>query len=135
MLTIKMLCESKHQLQNENSEMNIAYLAFVGVIILVQMLVQSAIARSYAKKESATFMGALLRSFCWSLITCWTIVLLGGHGFLILPIPSWVVIGFWVAGKDLSDATVIPNIPWTPIIPIMTYWCVFYFSYKRKRIK
>lgn len=100
--------------------------------------------KKYAAKETATVPGALIRCLAWSVVACWTVLLIGG-GMVpaIVPVPSWGAISHWLVATDASlgfeadyghgiRVHFIPHVLLSPAVPIVSYWIAFWLNRKQR---
>lgn len=87
--------------------------------------------RRYAVKEDNSIRGAIIRSICWSVIFCWTLIIVGGGVVpAMIPLPSWGALVFWLLElKEGSSSEVvtlyIPHTMLSPAIPLGAYLIAF----------
>ena len=111
------------------------------VITLVSSGLMYWFGKRYAIRETANLRGAIFRSTCWSIVFCWTTLLING-GVVpgIIPLPSWGAIIFWLLETTGNlDSTVqhdtgvtvqfVPHILVSPAVPLAAYL----IAYKRYR--
>ena len=111
----------------------------------VQCAIMYWIGKKYAVKEDVYLRGAILRSAGWSLVFCWTVLLVGGGVVpAIIPLPSWGAVLFWLIETDAIlgiEAELgkgirvhfVPHILLSPAIPIAAY--LFAFRRHKNEIK
>ena len=91
------------------------------------------VGKRYALKETATLPGAIFRCAGWSILVCWTVILVRGGvlpGFI--PLPSWGALTFWALETNTSLSFIakhetgvsiqfIPHILASPAVPLAAY--------------
>ena len=81
--------------------------------------------RQYGRTGSPTFVSAIVRAACWSFLLCWTVVFAHGKGGAgIIPLPSWLWIGFALI-EDVSTGVRIlylPHLTLSPAVPLAAYF-------------
>ena len=95
------------------------------LLIVIPATVMGWLGQRYALRDAATMGGAIARALSWSLITCWTVMLVtGGMVPGIIPLPSWggLIYSFIETDSARGIQTMFfPHIWLSPALPIAVY--------------
>ena len=89
--------------------------------------------RKYGRKESPTFLGAILRAICWSFLFCWTVLFVHGQGVGVIPLPSWAWVGFELIESVSAGVRTLylPHLVLSPAIPIGIFLLAYALNNRR----
>lgn len=86
----------------------------------------------YAARDATTMSGAFARALSWSLVTCWTVMLIyGGMVPGIIPVPWWAGAIYSFVETDSARGIhylFTPHLWLTPAVPIAVYLLSFKLS-------
>lgn len=102
------------------------------VLIVIPGAVMHWLGRRYASRDVATMGGAIARALSWSVITCWTVMIVyGGMVPGIIPLPSWGAAIYSLFETDSArgiHAMFAPHLWLSPALPIAVYLITFKLS-------
>ena len=103
------------------------------LLIVIPATVMGWLGQRYALRDATTMGGAIARALSWSLITCWTVMLVtGGMVPGIIPVPWWAGAIYSFIETDSArgiNHLFAPHLWVTPALPIGVYL----ISYKLSR--
>ena len=95
------------------------------VLLTISLAIMLPLGARYGRKPAYSFGGSVWRAILWSLVGSWSLVLLGGgHGAGVLPVPSIVALAISVCAAASNSSVLLesfPHVAISPLVPIAAY--------------
>ena len=106
--------------------MNTNFLDFTYVVLMaIPCAVMYWLANRYSRSDRASWGGAIFRALSWSVVTCWTLLIVtGGMVPGIIPLPSWGAAIYSIIETESArgiNLLFLPHVWLSPAVPVAVY--------------